>query len=34
MIVGGVSRRTDGTANGDLAVMRLFGDTIFFSGFE
>jgi len=34
MIIGGVSRRTDGTAISDLAVMRLFTDTIFFSGFE
>ncbi|GAA0711410.1 hypothetical protein [Dokdonella soli] len=34
MIVGGVSRRADGTTNGDLAVMRVLGDDIFNSGFE
>jgi len=33
IIVGAVSRRTDGTVNGDPAVMRVLGDDIFNDGF-
>jgi hypothetical protein len=34
MLIDGVSRRTDGTSNGDAAVMRILGDDIFNDSLE